>query len=94
MFVDVIGDTPAQARQAEIRGVASATPLQSVNGCLADVPWGGKVRLADAQRDDIIHRLHDFKKVANARAGNVTDVVCDGDAHGVTERRSELASKV
>lgn len=94
MFVDVIGNTPAQARQTEIRGVASAPPLQSVNGRLADVPWRGEVRLADAERDDIIHRLHDFKKVANSRARDIADVVCNGDAHGVTERRSELASKV
>ena len=74
---DVAGDRFPEARKAEIGGVAGAAFLQGINGGLADVPWGIEVGLADAERDDVLHRLHDFEKVADARAGDVADVMGD-----------------
>ena len=52
------------------------------------MPRRGEVRLADSQRDDIVHGLDDLEKIANARARNVAHVVGNLDAHGETDRRS------
>jgi hypothetical protein len=92
VFADIIGDGAAEAGEAEIRGVAGAAALEGEDGGFADVPGRGEVRLADAERDDIVHGLDDFEEVADARAGDVADVVGDGDAHGETARRSEVGS--
>ena len=93
MPTHIVGDRAAKPGQPEIRGVASASALQGENRRLANVPRRREIRLPDAQRDDIVHRLDDFEKVANARARDVTNVVGDGDTHGDTESRSEVGSK-
>ena len=93
MPTHIVGDRAAQSREPKIRGVASASALQGENRRLANVPRRREIRLPDAQRDDIVHRLDDFEKVANARARDVANVVGDGDTHGDTESRSEVGSK-
>ena len=93
MPTHIVGDRAAKSREPEVRGVSSATSLQRENRRLANVPRRREIRLPDAQRNNIIHRLDDFEKVANARARDVANVVSDGDTHGDTESRSEVGSK-
>jgi hypothetical protein len=48
--------------------------FQRVNRGFANVPGRVKVRLADAERDHVLHLRDDFKKVADAGLGQVNDV--------------------
>src|SRR2546427_5353886 len=69
--LDVGPDRFAKLQQTEIGSVTRFAALQCVNGCLANMPGGDEVRLTDAQRNHVRHRLHDVEKFANARALNV-----------------------
>ena len=51
--------------------------FQGVDRRLADVPGRGEVRLADAQRDHVVHLRHDLEEIADARLGQVDDVTRD-----------------
>ena len=77
MFADILRDALAQLGQAEVARVAGVPALQRIDGRLADAPRCVEVRLADAERDHVLHGLDDFKKVADARARNAPDVRCD-----------------
>ena len=59
--------------------------LQRVNGGFADVPGRVEIRLADPQRNHVVHLRHNFKKVANAGPGQVDNVPGDesGGVHGM-----------
>ena len=71
------GEGLAQLEQAEVGGVAGRAALQGVDGVFADVPGGGEVRLADAQRDHVLHRADDVEEVADAGAGDADQLVRD-----------------
>ena len=71
------GEGLAQLEQAEVGGVAGRAALQRVDGVFADVPGGGEVRLADAQRDHVLHRADDVEEVADAGAGDADQLVRD-----------------
>src|SRR5205814_4095566 len=75
--LDVGPDRFAKLQQTEIGGVTRFAALQRVNGCLANMPRGDEVRLTDAQRNHVRHRLHDVEKFANARARDVAHVASD-----------------
>ena len=77
MLLDVGGDRPAKARRAEIGRIAGVSLFERIDRRLADVPRGDKIRLADPQRDDLLHRLDDLKEVADSRTGNGADMVRD-----------------
>ena len=71
------GDDLAQLEQAQIGGVTGFAPLQGEDGCFADMPGSDEVRLAHAERDDVLHSLDDFKKITDARARDVAHVAGD-----------------
>ena len=56
----------AQLDQAGVGGVVRATLPQRVDRRVADRPLRAKVRLAHAQRNGVLHRAHDVKKLAYA----------------------------
>jgi enoyl-CoA hydratase len=85
--------TDAKLGQPEIRGVVGPALLEAVDGGLANMPRRGKIRLANSQRDHIVHALDDLEKIANTRARNVANVVSDLNSHGETARRSGAWSK-
>src|SRR3954451_15332035 len=64
----------AQLQQAKIGGVAGLALFKGVNGRFADVPRSDKIRLSNAERDDILHALNQLEKIANARARNLLHV--------------------
>jgi len=71
ILLHILGNRAAQAWIAEIGGVAGAALFQGIDGGLADMPRRDKVGLTDTEGDDPLHRLDDFKKVADSRTGNV-----------------------
>jgi hypothetical protein len=82
---DVIRDGRAQGEQAEVGGVTGFPALERVDGGLADVPGGDEIGLADAERDDALHGLHDLEKIADAGARDVAHMIGDevgGSGHG------------
>ena len=93
MALHVVRDRATQAREAQIGTVPRAAFLQRVDGGLADVPRRGEIRLADTEGNHVPHGLDDFEKIADARAGNIPDVIGNGDAHGETASRSGAWSK-
>jgi hypothetical protein len=74
---DVTIDGAAQFDEAKVRGVVRLAFFQRVNRRFANMPGRVKIRLADAERDHVLHLRDDFKKVADARAGQVDDVSGD-----------------
>jgi hypothetical protein len=77
ILLDVFADGAAQFDQAEVRGVMRLALFERVNAGLADVPGRVEIRFADAERDGVLHLGHDVKKVADARLGQVDDVLGD-----------------
>ena len=71
------GDGATEARGTEVGGVAGATLFQRVNRRLPDMPRGDKVGFADAEGDDLLHRLNDLEEVADSRTGDGADMVRD-----------------
>src|SRR5450830_560567 len=51
--------------------------FQRVDRRFADVPRRVEIRLADAERDDVLHLGDDLEKVADAGLGQVDDVPGD-----------------
>ena len=49
VFLDIVRDAAAEARESEIRRVAGASALKGVDGGLADMPWRCEIRLSDAE---------------------------------------------
>jgi hypothetical protein len=66
IFLHVFADGAAQFDQAEVGGVMRLAFFQRVNARLADVPGRVEIRLADAERDHVLHLRDDLKKVADA----------------------------
>jgi galactose-1-phosphate uridylyltransferase len=77
IFLGIFADGAAQFDRAEVRGVVRLALFERVNAGLADVPRRVKIRLADAERNHVLHLGDDFKKVADARLGQVDDVSGD-----------------
>ena len=51
--------------------------FERVDAGLADVPGRVEIRFADAERDGVLHLGDDVKKIADARLGQVDDVLGD-----------------
>ena len=74
MLFEADGDGFAQLEQAKVRRVAGAAFFEREDGGLADVPRGDEIWLTHAERDDILHSLHDIEKIADARARDIAHV--------------------
>ena len=74
---DIFRDRFAQREQAKVGGVGCLTFFQRIDRRLADVPRRGKVRLADAEGNDIVAPLHEFKEIADPGARDRGDVAGD-----------------
>ncbi len=72
---DVLRDRFPQLHQAEIGRVAGLAAFERVDRRFADMPRGDEVGLADAERNDALHRLHDLEEVTDARARDIAHVV-------------------
>ena len=68
-----IRDRVAQTGQSAVPGVGRAPPLQSVDRRLAHAPGGSKVRLADAEGNDVVHAGNDVEKLPDAGGRNGLD---------------------
>lgn len=66
MLSDILCNRASKTGQTEIGGVSGAPLFKGIDRCLPDMPWSRKVRLADSQRDHIVHALNDLKKVTDA----------------------------
>ena len=82
LFSTYFADGAAQFDQAEVRGVMRLALFQRVDGGFADVPGRVEIRLADAERDDVLHRLDDVEEIADARARDPAHVIGDEVALG------------
>ena len=51
--------------------------FDGVDAGLADVPGRVEIRFADAERDRVLHLGDDVKKIADARLGQVDNVLGD-----------------
>ena len=72
------GNGLAQFEQTEVGGVTGPALFQGKDGGFADVPRGDEIGFAHAKGDDILHALHEFEKIANARARDIADIAGDG----------------
>ena len=77
ILLDVFVDGAAQFDEAEVGRVMRLALFERVNAGLADVPGRVEIRFADAERDGVLHLGDDVKKVADARLGQVDDVLGD-----------------
>ena len=63
----VPADSLTQLNDTSVSGVFGFALFKSCNGCLTDIPRCLEIRLANAQRDDIIHLSGNIKKLSDAR---------------------------
>ncbi|MPM54681.1 hypothetical protein SDC9_101460 [bioreactor metagenome] len=65
------GDLPPQLGHAGIGGILGKALLQGIYARVSDVPGGDEIRLADAQRNSVLHFLQNVKKPADTRGRNL-----------------------
>ena len=93
MVIVIVGkaaDVEPQLKQAGVAGVRSDPAPHRGHSGIADVPGGGEIRLAHAQRDDIIHADDQVEELADTRGrqgARLPAEVQAGIAHGDTARR-------
>jgi len=75
ILLDVFADGTAQFDEAEVGRVMRLALFERVDAGLADVPGRVEIRFADAERDGVLHLGDDVKKIADARLGQVDDVL-------------------
>ena len=74
---DIGGDGLAQLGRAEVRGVVRRAVLKRRHGRARDVPRRVEVRLAHAERDDVLALRDDVEELADPRLRQRGDVPCD-----------------
>ena len=70
----ILGDRASEAGRTQVRGVTGPAFLQRINSRFADVPGRDEIWFADAEGNDILHRLDNLKKVADSGTGDPADV--------------------
>ena len=73
--VQIGRNLPAQLGHAGVGGVLCKSLFQGVDARVPDVPGRDKVRLADSQRDCVLHLLQDVKEPADSRRFDVLDAL-------------------
>ena len=72
-----------QLLQTGIGGVKGTSLFQRINALVADVPRSIEVRLADTQRNRILHFADNIEKFPNSGRFNRNDCIRKGISHGV-----------
>ena len=81
-LLEVAGQRAAQLDRARVGRVMRFALAQAVHPGTDDLGWRHKIRLADAQADDVLHRRGDFEEAAETGRRNVSDLGGDQVAHG------------
>ena len=69
------GDLAAQLGQTPVGGIEGLAFFQRLDARAADLPWGFKVGLADAERDRLGHGGNHIEELADARGFDLLDAV-------------------
>ena len=83
LFLEIAGGLLAQLRYAGVGGIHRVALFQGLHCGLADVPRRGVVRLADAERDNAIHRGKQVEELAYPAGGKAVGPLRDDTRFGV-----------